>query len=279
MSRTRLLIALIFAGCGGGGGPAGLLPDAGDVSPDGHVAGADAAPLPTHKARVDVQLIAPGFSEDPETRIVGGFVAQPVCARSTFGTCTVTRCETGQRDTFAMPGKLHVGYSGGEFGWDPGALTLLFDADIIPWAAGELVKLRGEGSTVPAFTTQTPSPTTLDGGYDGPRFNVALDRSQPMHITWLPAAGDAVIALEQNPTFSTENPHVKIECTSPATAGAIDVPVAALAKLSFSGSILDDVQVRTWHASTATVNAGDFAVELRVLRAYTDQLTYYKLSQ
>ncbi|CAN5338933.1 hypothetical protein BH11MYX1_BH11MYX1_53410 [soil metagenome] len=275
MSRTKLVIALMLTGCGGGGGLGA--PDAGDVSPDGHVASADAAPVPTHKARVDVHLIAPGFNETPETQIVGGFVAQPVCARSTFGNCTVTRCETGQRDTYATPGHLHVSYSGGEFGWDPGALTLLFDANIIPWAAGDLVKLRGEGSTVPAFMTQAASPTTLDGGYDGPRFNVALDRSQPMHITWVPAAGDAMIALEQNTSFSTENARVKIECTASASTGAIDVPVAALAKLSFSGSILDDVQVRTWHVTTATVNAGDYEVELRVLRAYSDQLTYYKL--
>ncbi|MEO8550123.1 MAG: hypothetical protein ABI678_09115 [Kofleriaceae bacterium] len=277
MPRTKLLIAMMFAGCGGGGGGLGA-PDAAEVPADGHVASPDAAPLPTHKGRVDVQLIAPGFNETPATRIVGGFVAQPVCARSTFGSCTVTRCEAGQRDTYAMPGMLHVSYAGGQFGWDPGAFTLLFDANIIPWAAGELVKLRGDGETVPAFMTQAPSPTTLDGGYDGPRFNVALDRSLPMHITWVPAAGDAVIALEQNSSFSTDNARVKIECTSSASAGAIDVPVAALAKLSFSGSILDDVEVRTWHVTTATVTAGDYAVELRVLRAYTDQLTNYKLS-
>lgn len=275
---SKLLIAMMFAACGGGGG-GGLFPDAGEVSPDGAVSHPDApAQVPTKKARVDVQLIAPGFSEDPETRILGGFVATPVCARSTFGSCEVVRCEAGQQDKYAMPGMLHVGYSGGQFGWDPGTLTLLYTANLIPWAAGEQVTLRGDGATVPAFTTKAASPTTLDAGFDGPRLGVSLDRTVPLHVTWNPVSGTTVIRLEQNPTFSTENARVKIDCTTNALNGAFDIPVAALAKLSHTGSILDDCEVRTWHANTSAVNAGDYAVELRVLRAYTDQLTHYVLS-
>ena len=181
----------------------------------------------------------------------------------------------GVDETLASPGKLHLTFVGGEFGWDPGAFPVHFSADAIPWAAGEMIKIKSDGKDVPPFVIAAPSPKTLDAGFDGPMLDQTMKRSEPLSVQWPPVAGLVVVTIEQNARM--DRPRTTITCTYQGTAGVAQINTDSLAKLSVTPSSYSDTDVRAWLADKQTVTAGDYAVELRTVRNYSDQVKRYRV--
>lgn len=244
----------------------------------GDGASTDAPAVPAKRGWLDVQLLPSGFTDSADTTIYGGFVSSDgACTHKVLANCEVTRCPVGALPTLADPGKLTVGPfpGGGQFGWEPGAFPIYFSADIIPWAAGESIKIAGAGDEVPAFATSLPSPRTLDAGYDGPRVSQSLDRTMQLGVSWTAATGDVVVTVDQ--TRADSLPRTQISCTFAGSTGGAWVPTDALAFLSTTPAVwtTGDVEVRAWLATTANVDAGDYRIRVRALRTFEDQRTSY----
>lgn len=237
----------------------------------------DAMPEPAKHGWLEVRMLPPAFDGDtPQTSVDGGFIAaNNGCEHVTFGACEVRRCGVGVDETLASPGKLHLNFIGGEFGWDPGAFPVHFSADAIPWAAGEMIKIKSDGKDVPPFVVAAPSPKTLDAGFDGPLLDQVMKRSEPLAVQWPATPGTVVVTIDQN--ASTTRPRTTITCTYSGPAGAAQINTDALGKLSVTSGSYSDTDVRAWLAEKQTVTAGDYSVELRALRNYSDQVKRYKV--
>jgi hypothetical protein len=249
--------------------PDGVLPDAN--MPDTNA-------QPTKRGWLEVRMLVPAFeSIDPETTIAGGFIAAPNgCEHTTLGACEVHRCPTNVTETLASPGKLHLFFPGaGEFGWDPGAFPIHFAADAIPWAAGEMIKLHADGKDVPPFTLAVPSPRTLDAGFEGPLLDQTLSRSSSLQFSWPSTPGTVVVTVEQN--SRSDRPKTQITCKFSGPAGSAQIPTTALSQLAPTSSAYTDTEVRGWLAETQVVTAGDYLIELRALRNWSDQVKRYKV--
>jgi hypothetical protein len=237
----------------------------------------DAAAEPTNHGWLEVRMLPPAFEGDaPETSISGGFIAaNNGCEHLTFGACEVRRCGVGVDETLASPGKLHLTFEGGEFGWDPGAFPVQFSADAIPWAAGEMIKIKSDGKDVPPFVVAAPSPKTLDAGFEGPMLDQTMRRSEPLSVQWPAVPGTVVVTIDQN--ARTDRPRTTITCTYSGPAGAAQINTDSLAKLSVTPTSYADTDVRAWLAEKQTVTAGDYSVELRALRNWSDQIKRYRV--
>ncbi|GEM_PF-7133700 len=274
VTQVTLPLLLVLAGCDtDGSSPA---TDAGDPSSaDGSV---DSAPAPTKRGWLDVQLLPSGFSNSADTSIYGAFIASDgACTHRILANCEVQRCPVGVLPVLADPGKLTVGPfpGGGQFGWEPGAFPIYFSADIIPWAADEVIKIGGAGDDVPAFATSLPSPRTLDAGYDGPRSSQPLDRTMQLPVSWQPAVGNVVVTIDQ--TRADSLPRTQISCTFAGSTGGAWIPTDVLAFLATTPAVwtTGDVELRAWLATTANVDAGDYRIRVRALRSFDDQRTSY----
>jgi hypothetical protein len=238
----------------------------------------DAMSAPTHEGDIVIEMIVPGFNGDPTTtNISGGIVSKEgTCTRATSSMCEVVSCPSGAQEMFAAPGMLHVGTPTGSFGVDPGEFAITYSANEVPWAAGDPIPVKTDGKTVPMFSTTLTTPHVVDAGFNGPVLTQNMSRSTALHVTWMPQPGEVDVVVHQT---AANTPTTTITCAFNGSAGAGDIPGEATAKLAVStdAAKLGDTKVRWYAADTKAIVAGDYGVNVRVLRGYYDQYKQYEV--
>lgn len=162
------------------------------------------------------------------------FTELPHCQRETIGNCSVTSCPDGLS---GQPPSHHAGVvtiNGTEI---DGGVRL------VPPSSGEIfqgqqfwsqphqrLEIHAAGGIVPAFDMALLSPGEVTFTHlPCATAACAVLRSQPLTLSWTGRPPDTSIAVTLSTASITSM--VMLECETPATAGTLELPVAALSRL------------------------------------------------
>jgi hypothetical protein len=279
------LVALALAGQGCGGAGAGSSSQGGGAQGGGGqgqgassqggqsaggAGGGGAAPLPTKGGGVYGSSLS---FESGGTPITNGSVSASfydidypdelgTCVTTTAGACTLWTCELAtQPSTFTYRSAGTLTVTGGvvDVSMEKGGDFYGFnDPAEVLFVGGESLTVAASGDEVPAFSTalvapelfELLSPELLDG--------TVVSRAQDFGVTWEQGLSHGTVAVSLSGTYEPADLlSAYIECTAPASDGALVVPSSLLLELPSGAGTFSAV-----NREVVELDAGDYPVRV-----------------
>ncbi len=187
------------------------------------------------------------------------------CSQSAVGACTVRTCSSSPPAAHAPSSgdvKLDFGAAPLTLPADPGGRYVNPAGEVAVWTPDTPVRFTSAGAEVPALDVTLAAPAPLRVLSPDPAGSVvAIDRGANFLARWQPGDGEVRVALRQESAAGATafESGVAIDCFYDRTAGAGEVPAAALATLTTG-----EAHAMVYGARRTHVTAGRYDVAVLV---------------